>query len=105
MMTTYLVLMLLFAAPVAAKLFGDIFFQGGGNEQIYSWIQHSTLTSPLAAAFSLPLSLRDPGHTGAVSTWWTYTTPAFFAFYGLLNAGLMGTMLWMFNMRWRVSNS
>jgi ABC-type transport system involved in multi-copper enzyme maturation permease subunit len=104
MMTTYLVLMVLFAAPLAAKLFGDVFFQGGGSAQIYYWIQHSTLTSPLAAAFSLPLSLRDQGHTGA-STWWTYTTPAFFAFYGLLNAGLMGTMLWMFNMRWRVSSS
>ena len=33
MMTTYLVLMLLFAAPLAAKLFGDVFFQGSGNEQ------------------------------------------------------------------------
>ena len=42
MMTTYLILMLLFAVPVAAKIFADIFFQGGSEAaQIYSWMQHS----------------------------------------------------------------
>jgi hypothetical protein len=31
--------------------------------------------------------------------------PAFFAFYSLLNVFLVGAMLWLFNMRWRVSSS
>ena len=53
------------------------------------------------------MTVGSQGHdaAAAVTTWWTYTSPAFFAFYGLLNAGLMGTMLWMFNIRWRVSSS
>ena len=89
MMTTYLVLMVLYAVPVAAKVFADVFFQGGGAEaaRVYATVQHSTFTSPLAAAFSLPLIVGSQGHAAAAATsWWTYTTGAFFIFYGLLNA-------------------
>lgn len=60
-----------------------------------------TFTSPFSAAFSLPLSLGDPtAGTVIVGNW-----PVFFAFmifYLLVNATLLWSILWLFNVRWRV---
>ena len=60
-----------------------------------------TFTSPFSAAFCLPLSLGDPtAATVIVGNW-----PVFFAlmiFYLLVNATLLWSILWLFNVRWRV---
>ena len=70
LMTTYVILLLLYAVPVAAWIFAQEFSPsmhaslaagqiatGWGSP--YTWLQWSTSTSPLAAAFSLPLTLGD----------------------------------------------
>lgn len=61
------------------------------------WIRQLTFSSPFSASFSLPLSPGDPPR-GA--NW-----PVFFGFLGLYvmaNATLLSSMLWLFNVRWRV---
>ncbi|MGA2030943.1 MAG: ABC transporter permease subunit [Thermoguttaceae bacterium] len=113
MLTTYLVLVLLFAVPVVAKVFTDSFFPPtlvtvSGHTvaqctESYLWVQYSAGLSPLAAAFSLPLkfgALPDPA--AKPDLWWPMTCAAFLAFYSLLDIVLLGSMLWLFNIRWRV---
>ena len=105
MMTTYLVLMLLFALPVAAKVFADVFFPAAGGF-IQAWVQHNVMTSPLAVIFSLPITAGSQEHAVTqATTWWQHAVPAFFFFYGLLNAAILGSILWLFNVRWRVSTT
>jgi hypothetical protein len=67
-----------------------------------------TFTSPFAASFSLPLRLPQASQTvGAaagpaiVANWPVFC--GYLAFYVLLNLAILGSILWLFNKRWRVS--
>jgi ABC-type transport system involved in multi-copper enzyme maturation permease subunit len=114
MMTSYLLLLLLFAAPVAAWVFAQEFSPSmqssvnagqivSGWDSAYTWLQWSTSTSPMAAAFSLPLRFGEaPNQAPGAGLWWQHAALAFFAFYALLDALLLATMLWLFHRRWRV---
>jgi len=137
MMATYVVLLLLYAAPVAAWIFAVEFSPSmraaiavekavtdpksplgrdketanhAAAEQIITdwespvtWLQWSTSTSPLAAAFSLPLTIGDiQDKAPGAGFWWRHAASAFIAFYVLLDTFLLGTMLWLFHRRWRV---
>jgi ABC-type transport system involved in multi-copper enzyme maturation permease subunit len=114
LMTTYVILLLLYAAPVAAWVFAQEFSPSmraalvsgqisiGWNSPL-TWLQWSTSTSPMAAAFSLPLTLGDvQDQAPGAGFWWRHAASAFTAFYVLLDAFLLGTMLWLFDRRWRV---
>ena len=68
-------------------------------------VQVAGLTSPIAAAFALPVDLefngsRDTRHT-TDGQWWTFTGYTVIALS--LNLTLLLTMIWMFNARWRVA--
>ena len=113
MMATYAILLLLYAVPVAAWIFAMEFSPSmraivlgqiaTGWSSPFTWLQWSTATSPLAAAFSLPLTLGDvQNHAPGAGFWWQHAASAFIAFYVLLDAFLLGTMLWLFHRRWRV---
>ncbi|MEI8374836.1 MAG: ABC transporter permease subunit [Planctomycetota bacterium] len=113
MMATYAILLLLYAVPVAAWIFAMEFSPSmraivlgqiaAGWNSPFTWLQWSTATSPLAAAFSLPLTLGDvQNHAPGAGFWWQHAASAFIAFYVLLDAFLLGTMLWLFHRRWRV---
>jgi ABC-type transport system involved in multi-copper enzyme maturation permease subunit len=114
LMTTYVILMLLYAAPVAAWVFAQEFSPSmhatlvsgrivTGWDDPSTWLQWSTSTSPMAAAFSLPVTLGDTqDQAPGAGLWWRYAAPAFIAFYVLLDAFLLSTMLWLFHRRWRV---
>jgi hypothetical protein len=94
MMTTYLVLMLLYAVPLAAKFFAVTVL---GQQAVVATIDQYTFTSPFAAAYALPLTL---GETTLRANW-----PVFFgylAFTVMVNLTLLWAMLWLFNVRWRV---
>ena len=116
MMTAYLVLIVLFALPVAVKLFADVFSpearqavarqtrEGsaaailaiprpgtpGGTAHAppstYDWIQRATCTSPLAASFSLPLMRGGLENRAAGGTNWWQHTAA--AFLGFYGASM-----------------
>jgi ABC-type transport system involved in multi-copper enzyme maturation permease subunit len=114
MMTAYIILLLLFAAPVVAWVFAQEYspsmreaIHSGqiatGWASPYTWLQWSTCTSPLAASFSLPLTIGDTqNHAPGAGYWWPQAAAAFIAFYVLLDTFLLGTMLWLFHRRWRV---
>ncbi len=114
MMTTYVILLLLYAAPMAAWIFAQEFSPSmhaslvsgqiaTGWNSPFTWLQWSTSTSPMAAAFSLPLTLGDvKDQAPGAGFWWQHAASAFIAIYVLLDAFLLGTMLWLFHRRWRV---
>jgi ABC-type transport system involved in multi-copper enzyme maturation permease subunit len=99
MMTSYLVVMVLFALPLAVSLLARLLFR---DAPATLWIGQLTFTSPFAAAFSLPLSLGRFGENVPILANWP-VVGGFFTFYVLLNASLLCSMLWLFNVRWRVS--
>jgi hypothetical protein len=105
MMTSYLVVVVLFAAPVAVKLFGDVFFP---RSEVTQEISRFFFTSPFAAAFSLPLNL-EAAREGANRTvaqgteWWSMTCVAFLVFYVWLDALLLWLITRLFHMRWRLA--
>ncbi len=98
LMMSYLGVIVLFALPVAVKLFADLFFpQAALAHHLYEFL----FFSPFAAAFSLPLG-GVSGAAGRVSSWAAGTTTAFLAFYLVVDAVLLSTLVFLFNRRWRV---
>jgi ABC-type transport system involved in multi-copper enzyme maturation permease subunit len=98
LMTTYLVIVFLFCAPLAMKFFANEFF---ANSPVTPLIRSLTVTSPFAAAFFVPLEFNTPEMDDLVGSW-----PHVFSYFGFsatLNACLMGAMIWLFNTRWRVA--
>jgi ABC-type transport system involved in multi-copper enzyme maturation permease subunit len=99
MMTSYLIVIVLFALPVAVKLFADLIYPGA---EATVALRDYLFVSPFAATFSLPLTLNDETvlHAG---NWWKWTAPAFLAFYTVLDMALIWIMLQAFKVRWRVA--
>ena len=104
MMTTYLVIILLFAAPLAVNYFAQNFFR---DREAARWIEDAGFTSPFAAAFAVPLDIgaspaavTSSGADG-IGNWPLFA--AYVAFCLGLNGGLLLTMIWLFNTRWRVA--
>jgi ABC-type transport system involved in multi-copper enzyme maturation permease subunit len=102
MMASYLVIIVLFCAPLAVGFFASIFYAG---EPGTAMVEQLTFTSSFAAAFALPLdtgSAADPqAAQQAAGNWplfWSYVI-----FSLLLDGALLGTMIWLFNTRWRVA--
>ena len=101
LMSSYLIIMVMFCAPLAITFFGKTFLEA---EQIHN----VGIASPFAAAFSLPLTtdvLTDsPGEAGPryFPKSWTLVL-GHFCFVGLYNCLLSLSMIWLFNTRWRVS--
>jgi hypothetical protein len=111
LMTTYMILVILYAMPVAAWVFVHQFapaHQAAGPGAVVaivapSWLDMATATSPWAAAFSQPLTLGDrPNIAPGAGLWWKQAAPAFVIFYCLLDGLLLRSMLWLFHRRWRV---
>jgi ABC-type transport system involved in multi-copper enzyme maturation permease subunit len=117
MMTTYLIIMVLFCAPLAVKYFADTFFPYDPDKPEINrttlYIRDAGFTSPFAAAQAVPLDTgtvnessrtsasRNQSQLAALGNW-----PLFFgyiAFSLALNAALLLTMIWLFNTRWRVA--
>jgi hypothetical protein len=105
MMTTYLIIILLFCAPLAVHYFALTFFPEHPSARV---IEDLGFTSPFAAAFAVPLDMGPSSDTqasvtakNAIGNW-----PLFLAYVGFslgLNATLLLIMVWLFNTRWRVA--
>jgi len=103
MMTTYMVIIVLFCAPLAANFFAQTFFPTHPNAP---YVAASQFISPFGAAFEVPLDvgLTDDSPRGGVidkGDWWMFL--AYTAFTLVFNGGLISTMMWLFNTRWRVA--
>jgi ABC-type transport system involved in multi-copper enzyme maturation permease subunit len=98
LMTTYLVIVLLFCAPLAMKFFAETFFL---NSPLTPLIQGLSVTSPFAASFYVPMHFDTPEMADLIGS--PAHVLSYLGFSGLLNGGLMAAMIWLFNTRWRVA--
>jgi ABC-type transport system involved in multi-copper enzyme maturation permease subunit len=97
LMCTYAVIAALFLAPVAAGVFVQTFARGTTAEQAVEWAQ---ITSPFAAAFNLPLVVPKHANLAAINVWVFWGYVGFSLVYNLL---LLGGVMQLFKLRWRVS--
>ena len=130
LMTTYLLIVVLFCMPLSVTFFvkvfvdplpvaterGDSLASGDGVTVIRSagsvgnWIHRIALSSPFAAAFSVPLTVEslsssDTSPRAALfPPSWTFVA-GYFLWSSLMNAVLLALMIWLFNTRWRVSQA
>lgn len=102
MMATYLSLIALFCAPLAADFFADTFY---ADQPVARRVEYVTMISPIAAVFAVPLSwepaadgtppVNRPGNWGLVAA------------FGGCSIGLSGLLLLAmvrrFRTRWRVA--
>ena len=116
-MATYVVILLLYMAPLATSFFGNTYFPKTRGTEI---VNAMTIASPFAAAFNVPIYM-DVGDDGQ-NKWNRASRSDRFQFMGyplrdlrhfggyvtftvILNCILFGLMIWMFHSRWRVSAS
>jgi hypothetical protein len=106
MMTTYLIIIVLFCAPLAVRYFAITFF---AEHPAVARIEDAGFTSPFAAAFAVPLDMdvgedrqsRRAAEAAAIGNWPLLL--GYCAFSLGLDAVLLLVMIWLFNTRWRVA--
>jgi ABC-type transport system involved in multi-copper enzyme maturation permease subunit len=98
LMITYLIIIALFAVPLAVDYFAQSFF---AHHPATAYVSLARMTSPFAAAFDVPLQavLHEGGAMGA-GTWATFV--GFMVFAAAAIGALLVSMMWLFNSRWRV---
>jgi ABC-type transport system involved in multi-copper enzyme maturation permease subunit len=111
LMTTYASISALFGLPLAITVFAKTYMAvGGGEESIVNRLHFLGVTSPFAAAFSVPLS-TDPLAYGSASILnQERFFPSSWLMVGLylgtallINGGLFAVMIHLFRRRWRVA--
>jgi hypothetical protein len=99
LMLTYLVILVLFGAPLAAAFFASTFFP---TSEAMRWVSASGVTSPFVALFNLPLDVDMPGVDPRRGN---LPLVIWFCVFALAyNAALLVTMSWLFKTRWRVAD-
>jgi ABC-type transport system involved in multi-copper enzyme maturation permease subunit len=103
LISTYLIIVVMFMAPLAMSFFAETFFRGTSQAEIVGTFG---IISPFAATFALPLdvaSADNPASAAAV----TSNMGLFFGFLGwslLYNSALVLMMMRLFQVRWRVAD-
>jgi ABC-type transport system involved in multi-copper enzyme maturation permease subunit len=104
LMTTYLIIILLFCAPLAINFFAQTFFQDHPNTPKIAWLG---VASPFSAAFGIPLDISlgtdTLSPTELAGNWPLYALHVLFTL--ALNGALLLVMMWQFSTRWRVASA
>jgi ABC-type transport system involved in multi-copper enzyme maturation permease subunit len=103
LMTTYLLIIVLFCVPLAVSAFAQTL---SDDPQLVRNVQAFGVTSPFSAAFLVPMKVDLPAggvDLLASSSWSIFT--GFVVFSVAMTSILLATMVWMFNTRWRVAES
>ena len=95
LMTTYLIIVVMFCVPLAANLFARSFAHLEDR-----WVEEAAISSPFAAVFAVPMQLDNLQVTSAAN-WGMFF--GHMAFAGFLNLGLLASMIWLLNTRWMVA--
>ncbi len=101
LIATYMIIVTMFLAPVAAEFFATTFLVGTAAAEVADVMG---MLSPFSAAFALPLDVsRDAPSSGAISG----DLGLFFGFIGwslVYNGALVVMMMRLFQARWRVAD-
>ena len=100
LMTSYLLILLLFCAPLAARFFAERFFPAHPATE---YVSQAGMTSPFAAAFAMPLDVEVTAEAGRSVGGDLGLVTAYAIFTVILNLSLLVSMMWLFHRRWRVS--
>jgi len=117
LIATYILILSLFVAPVAVNFFVQNWFDGSPAAVVTHW---TTIASPFAAAHEFPIFVSEGA--GGASNWqrvtagtagslWGYRMVDLQHFLGYLVSTLslmgllLGSMVWLFNGRWRVAST
>ncbi|MFO0792237.1 MAG: ABC transporter permease subunit [Pirellulales bacterium] len=102
LIATYLIIVVMFMTPVAAKFFAQTFFQG---TQKAAAAEKLGVMSPFSATFALPLDVQDDRTTAPAPV--DSDLPVFFGFIGwsvVYDTALVLMMMRLFQVRWRVAD-
>jgi ABC-type transport system involved in multi-copper enzyme maturation permease subunit len=102
LISTYLIIGILFFVPVAASFFTQTFYRGSTGK---AFIDYLGILSPFSATFALPLEIQDGENTSRSVA--TPNLPLFFGHLGwsiLYNGGLLLAIMRRFGVRWRVAD-
>jgi hypothetical protein len=102
LISTYMIIGVMFMAPIAMTFFAETFFRGTAGASL---VDTFGVISPFAAVFALPLDVsRDEiNATAAIAG----NLPLFFGYIGwsmLYNSALVAAMMRLFQVRWRVAD-
>jgi ABC-type transport system involved in multi-copper enzyme maturation permease subunit len=102
LMSTYLLISMLFFLPVAVQFFSQQFFP---NHEMTPYVQWLGVLSPFSATFNVPIDMdtvttRDIDYV-VPGSWWLVS--GYLLWTLVMNGGLLSLMMWLFNSRWRVS--
>jgi ABC-type transport system involved in multi-copper enzyme maturation permease subunit len=98
MMATYMSIITLFCLPLAMRFFAERFFPDAPATSV---VRALNITSPVSAAFAVPLQFGNPDFPDLPANW-----PLYFSYLGfssLFCLLLLVMMSWLFNARWRVA--
>jgi ABC-type transport system involved in multi-copper enzyme maturation permease subunit len=101
MMVSYLILLLIYAVPVAAWGLGEVFGMGSSQIDTIRWLG---VLSPLVACLSVPMDLGGIDvmlGSNIARQWWQVAGYAVATI--LATSGLVGSMLLLFRNRWTLS--
>ena len=111
LISTYMIIAVMFMAPVAVKYFAQTFFQGTSEAAIASKVG---VLSPFSATFALPLDVEssegatlNSAEAVAAAKAASSDLRIFFGYVGwtiLYNAVLILVMIRLFQVRWRVAD-
>ncbi len=102
LIATYLIIVVMFMTPVAAKFFAQTFYQGTSQVAAANTLG---IVSPFSATFSLPLYVSDENAGAAAAP--TYDLRVFFGYVAwsvIYNMVLVLMMMRLFQVRWRVAD-
>jgi ABC-type transport system involved in multi-copper enzyme maturation permease subunit len=102
LIATYLIIGVMFMAPLAMAYFAETFFRGSIGEAL---VDKLGVLSPFAAVFALPLDVSRDEMNVVVAA--AGNLPLFFGFVGwsvLYNGALVLSMTRLFQVRWRVAD-
>jgi ABC-type transport system involved in multi-copper enzyme maturation permease subunit len=105
LMTTYLIIIILFCAPLAVNFFAQTFFPNHPDTLRIMWMG---VASPFSAAFAVPLDIQVGGDLSSQVTDRPGNWPLYLYYVGYtltVNGILLLVMMWQFSTRWRVASA
>jgi ABC-type transport system involved in multi-copper enzyme maturation permease subunit len=106
LMTSYLVIIVLFTGPLAASFFANTFFR---DAEITRWLGYLDVAIPFATLFQIPLHVESASLAGesprsAVTSGSWEIFGGYLVFTLAYITSLLATIIWLFNKRWRVAS-